>query len=271
MGLQKISKQDKDEFQEKSKKYKEKIKELESEKKMIQSLKKKNPDLEIYYQIKIGMLGIQIASVNTNLAILSSLLLNNRGDNFINDARKEIFGIFTNFLNYSNIDFYSTLTDNQEFINKISELDPEKRYVFLKGLYEITNRIYELELQGKYRWSFPEIYQKLALVMFLFLDFKLLEKTKNPDTPYYDSLNNHLELLIEVLQKSAQEYRSKYELASKDVDSLQNIQKILELLKKIYIFKGNKEETERVNLQIEATKEKIESILHKDKKQDKKK
>jgi hypothetical protein len=77
--------------------------------------------------------------------------------------------------------------------------------------------------------------------------------------------------LIEVLQKAAQEYRSKYELASKDLDTLQNTKKILELLKRIYNFTGDKNEEQKISFALESTQEKIESMLSKDKKQDKKK
>ncbi len=271
MALEKTTKKDKEEFKVKSTKYKDKINELEKEKKMLHSLIKKNPDLEYYIKVKMAIFGIQIVSININLAILSQVIQNIRGDNYINDARKEIYTIIMDFLGKSNIDFYSTFTDNAEFLEKIPEMDPTKRYHFVKALYNITNKVYELEYQGKYRWSFPEIYQKLSLLTFMFLDFKLLEKTKNPDMQFYDSLHNHLNLLIEILQKSAQEYRSKYELAGKDLDSLYNLQKILELTKRIYNFMGDKNEENRISLAIESTKEKIESILSKDKKQDKKK
>ncbi|GIX40308.1 MAG: hypothetical protein KatS3mg129_0041 [Leptospiraceae bacterium] len=268
---EKLTKQEKEEFKEKSAKYKEKIQEIDKEKKMLLSIIKKNPEIAPYAKIRSTIFSIQKASICTDLAILSQIIQNIRGDNYLNDARKEIYGILTDFLSMYDIDFYSSLTDNQEFLEKISEMKPDHRYNFLKALYEITNRIYELELQGKYRWSFPEIYQKLALIVFLFLDFKLLEKTKNPDMPYYDALHKHLELLIEILQKAAQEYRSKYELASKDLDTLQNLKKILELLKRIYNFSGDQNEEQKISFALESTKEKIESLLSKEKKEDKKK
>jgi hypothetical protein len=89
--------------------------------------------------------------------------------------------------------------------------------------------------------------------------------------PHYEALQKHISLLIEVLQKAAQEYRSKYELASKDLDTLQNTKKILELLKRIYNFTGDKNEEQKISFALESTQEKIESMLSKDKKQDKKK
>jgi len=269
--VEKITKKDKEEFKEKSTKYKDKIHEIEQEKKVLLAKIKKNPEVAIYAKIKLAILTIQKVSILTNMAILSQVIQNIRGDNFLNDARKEIYGVLTDFLSLQEIDFYSSLTDNQPFLEKVSEMNPDKRYNFLKGLYEIINRIYELEQQSKYRWSFPEIYQKLSLVIFLFLDFKLLEKTKNTDMPYYDSLHKHIELLIEVLQKSAQEYRSKYELVSKDLDSLQNLKKVLELLKRVYNFIGDQNEEQKITFALESTKEKIETLLSKDKKQDKKK
>jgi hypothetical protein len=89
--------------------------------------------------------------------------------------------------------------------------------------------------------------------------------------PHYEALQKHISLLIEVLQKAAQEYRSKYELVSKDLDTLQNTKKILELLKRIYNFTGDKNEEQKISFALESTQEKIESMLSKDKKQDKKK
>jgi|GEM_PF-7056718 hypothetical protein len=268
---EKLTKQEKEEFKNKAAKYKEKIQELEKEKKMFLTLIKKNPEIAPYAKIKSAVLGIQKASINTDLAVLSQVIQNIRGDEYINDARKEIYAILADLRSLHEIDFYSGLTDNQSLLEKIPEFKPEHRYNFLKALYEIINRVYELELQGKYRWSFPEIYQKLALIIFLLLDFKLLEKTKNPDMPHYEALQKHISLLIEVLQKAAQEYRSKYELASKDLDTLQNTKKILELLKRIYNFTGDKNEEQKISFALESTQEKIESMLSKDKKQDKKK
>ncbi|MCS7204485.1 MAG: hypothetical protein NZ853_02180 [Leptospiraceae bacterium] len=266
-----ILKKDKEEFKESSKKYKEKISEIDKEKKMLQSMLKKNAELDPYIKIKIAVLGIQKASINAEISILSQVIQNIRGDDYISNARKEIYGILMDFLAEKDIDFDSGFTDNQEFLQKISEMNPLQRYHFLKALYEITNKIYELELNGKYRWSFPEIYQKLSLVIFKFLDFKLYERAKNPDVPYHDAIHSHMELLIDVLQKSAFEYRSKYELVAQDLDSLQNLRKILELLKKIYNFIGDKAEEQRTGYALESTIEKIESILQKDKKTKEKK
>ncbi len=252
-------------FKEKEKKYKDKLSDIEKDIKMIKSTLKKNPEYELYGKIKVAVLTIQKSAVNSELSILSQALLNIRGDSYLNEARKEIYSLLVDFLTLSKIDFFSTLTDNQEFLSKISAMDPKEKLVFVKGCWEMINRLYELELQGKYRWSFPDIFQKLSLVIFSFLDFKLLEKTKNSDMPYYDELHEHLELLVDCLDKSAQEFRNKFELATKDVESLQNMQKILEMLKKIYNFSGNQQgEVKTANL-IESTKEKIESILNKDK------
>lgn len=261
------SKQEKEEFKAKYVKYKEKLAELEKEEKMIISLGKKEKEIYEYTKIRECVIKIQKASINCDIAILSQIIQNIRGDNYISDARKEIYSIITDFLNLNKIDHYSSFTDNQEFLQKISKTNPTQRFNLMKGLNLILNKIYELELQGKYRWSLPEIYQKFGLLIFSFLDFKLLEKTKNPDMEYYDSLHNHVELLIEILQKASQEFRSKYELASKDLESLQNIRKNQELLKRIYNFLGNKQEEDKITLALEATKSKIESILEKDKKE----
>ncbi|MFN3604138.1 MAG: hypothetical protein ACK4UJ_05480 [Leptonema sp. (in: bacteria)] len=266
-----IIKKEKEEFKKKLTKYKEKLQELEKEEKIISALGKKEKDIQEYVKIKECILKIQKASINCDIAVLSQMLQNIRGDAFIADARKEVYGIITDFLKISKIDHYSTLTDNQEFLQKISEMNPTQRYNLMKALHLILNKIYDLELQGKYRWSLPEIYQKFALLIFSFLDFKLLEKTKNPDMEYYDSLHNHLDLLIEILQKAAQEYRSKYELASKDLESLQNVKKNQELLKRIYNFTGDKQEEAKITLALDATKAKIDSILEKEKKESKKK
>jgi hypothetical protein len=45
----------------------------------------------------------------------------------------------------------------------------------------------------------------------------------------------------------------------------------LELLKRIYNFTGDKNEEQKISFALESTQEKIESMLSKDKKQDKKK
>ncbi len=262
-----IMKKEKEEFKTKYNKYKEKLQELEKEAKIIVSVGKKEKEILEYAKIKECIIKIQKASINCNIAILSQVIQNIRGDAYISDARKEIYSIISDFLNLAKIDHQSSFTDNQEFLQKISKTNPIQRYHLMKALNLIINKIYELELPGKYRWSLPELYQKFALLIFIFLDFKLLEKTKNPDMEFYEALHNHLDLLIEILQKASQEYRSKYELASKDLESLQNVKKNQELLKRIYNFIGNKQEENKISLALESTKEKIDAILEKEKKE----
>lgn len=257
---------EKEEFKAKFNKYKDKLQELAKEEKIILSVAKKEKDIQEYAKIKECIIKIQKASINCNIAVLSHVIQNIRGDAYISDARKEIYSIISDFLNLTKVDHYFSFTDNQEFLQKISKMNPAQRFHLMKALNLIINRIYELELSGKYRWSLPELYQKFALLLFLFLDFKLLEQTKNPDMEYYDALHNHLDLLLEILQKASQEYRSKYELASKDLESLQNIKKNQELLKRIYNFMGDKQEENRISLALESTKTKIDAILEKEKK-----
>jgi hypothetical protein len=162
-----------------------------------------------------------------------------------------------------------SLTENQEVIERFALLDPKKRVNLLHGFRRVLDMTKEAEGSGKYRWYFPELYMNLSMLAFVFMDFKLYERTRNPGDPGYAETRDHLELLIDTANMAAREYRQKYEMAGKDVGDLQKAIKLLEMLKLIYSFAGNPEEQSRNELNLTSMKSTVEEILKKKKKQEK--
>ena len=102
---------------------------------------------------------------------------------------------------------------------------------------------------------------KLTILARNLMDFKQYGAAKDSNAPFYRELQEHMQFLTEEAQTAAQDYRSKYELASQDLADLQSIQKLFEMLKRIFVFTGNKTEQQKIQISLDSNKERIEAII----------
>lgn len=250
--------------------YKQRLDDLSKEHSMLNSVLKQDAALVPYVKIRQAMLSLQKSTLYIRLDAFSQKIQNLRSDTNISTARKEVSNALTDLVKLTGATPDMTLTENQEVLDRFVLLDPKKRLNLIDGFRRVLDMAKEAEGTGKYRWYFAELYMNLSLLAFVFMDFKLFERTKNPGEPGYAESRDHLDLLIDTASTAAREYRQKYEMAGKDVGDLQKAIKLLEMLKMIYSFAGNPEEQSKNELNLTSMKATVENILSKKKKQEKK-
>lgn len=257
-----VTKEQKKVFQEKIKHYKTGLEELKKESSTIKGVSRGKANLEPYVQIRLAILGLQRASTMILMSRLSMEIQGLKNDQYLNDSRKEISNLLNDLLKVIGVDLDAGLTENEDNLAKISMLTPRQKHRLLQGFRKVTNEVKEaLGANNKWRWSFPDIHYKIAQLAKSLFDFKEFGASKDPSEEFYRDREEMLHFMTEELQTAAQEYRSKYELSTKEVSDLQIIQRIFEALVKIYSLTGNSNEVPRVKTSLDAIKDKIEALM----------
>ncbi|MBI3396204.1 MAG: hypothetical protein HY042_10250 [Spirochaetia bacterium] len=253
-------------FQEKVKPYKACVDDVKKDISAIKSLSKKNSKLEPYVKVSIAAESIKLSNSLVLISELSRKIQERMDDAALKDARKELSNAISDLLKITGSDMDGSLTENKDRLAALELMNPAHKLKLVRAFKAALDNVQNgMGSTSKLRWSFPDIHYKLAVLTKNLFDFKEFEKSKDPSGEFYRDRHELLKFLIEESQYSAQEYRSRYELSTRDVSDLETIRRIFDMLKKIYMLTGNKSELEKINTSLDAIKEKIDAHM-KDKK-----
>lgn len=231
---------------------------------------KKNKVAEPYYQIAIIMHSMRF--INTCLLIneLSVAKMELKSENYLNLGRKEIYSVLSSMEKVVGYEYDGGLGENKEALEAISLITPLQRLNLLKNLKDILDRMVDAYgANSKWKWSWPEIYFKFAVVAKNFFDFRAYERESDLSSDNYYTYREHYELIVELCNFAAQEYRSKFDLATAEPADLRKSVSMLELLRRIYQITGDTDDLEKIKTLIDSLNSRIEA-LEAEKKQSKK-
>jgi len=256
-----VTKEQKLLYNQKIRIYKSTLDDLKKEISTVRGAGKKRPDLEPYFLVKCAILGIQAANTMVAMSQLSMEIQNLKQDGVLNDARKEISSRISDLTRIVGEDIDGSLTENREGLLKLSAMTPPQKLHLEKAFSESIGEIKETMGNSKWRWYFPDLHYKLVVLTRNLFDFKEFDRIKDPNHEYYRVYQENLRFLIDETRTAAQEYRSKYELSTKEVSDLLFIRRLFEMEKMIHILTGQRDELEKCSTALDSINEKIESIM----------
>lgn len=264
-----LTKEQKAEFDENLTEFKNYIEELKKDVNNFKVQMKKSKSMEPYYQIAIVLNSLKLMNTCVCISDLSWHMLNLKSELYLNIARKEIYSVISAMEKVVGADFENGLDENRELLDMIPEFNPLQRLNFIRGLRRTINDIVDAYgPSSKWKWSWPELHFKLAVLAKNLFDFRAYEKENDLDNEYYYTRKDHYNLIIELSNFAAQEYRSKYDLSTNDIADLRKCIALLDMNRKIYQMTGNTEDLQKTKTLIESMESKINSM---DKNKDKKK
>ncbi|MBQ2529122.1 MAG: hypothetical protein IIU15_00935 [Treponema sp.] len=240
---------------------------LKKEKTVLEDIRK-NPEGMEYKKIDLAEDMIYITTLYMSINTLSLKMLNVKNNDALNDARKIIYKsiiyleeVVTNFVDYS----YSELSAKLE---KIADLKIDKRFYLVRKLGLAIQLLSDaLGDNSKWKWSFVELRARYACVAKNLLDMKAAGKDYfDPSTEDYDNTVFYVRLVRQLLDKSAMDYRDKYELMSRSEEDMQKAINFLIALRRIAMILGENDESEEIKKKAQVWKTKMET----DQKQNKK-
>lgn len=260
-------------YNEDIKDFKQRIEEIKKEINFYKAQQKKHPELENYYQL--GVVLEFIKYINTCILIndLSVNLLGIKSQNYLEDARKGLYSVFQIMDKVVGNDIEGGLDENKALLDRIPEFTPLHKLNFLKAQKELVNKIIDSFGENtKWRWSWPELHFKLAVLAKNLMDFRAFEKDRDINSPNYYVFREHYAYIVELCNIAAQEYRMKFDLSTNDTGDLRKSVSLLDLVRRIYMITGRTDDLGRTKTLIESLNNKIDAIeSEKDKNKKKKK
>jgi hypothetical protein len=250
-------------YTENLKDFKAYIEDLKKEVSLYKAQMKKanNKSLDPYYQIALVLNSVKLINTCYNINEISQISRNLKAEDYLNIARKEIYAVLSAMEKIVGNDYENGLDENRELLDAILEINPLQRLNFLKAFRKsFINIIEAYGANSKWKWSWPEIYFKYSVLAKNFYDFRTAEKENQLDNPYYYVRKEHYNLIIEMANLTAQEYRSKFDLSTNDTADLKKSIAMLEMNRKIFQITGNTEDLDKTKTLIDALTNKVDQI-----------
>ena len=266
-----ITKEQKAEFNENLADFKIFLDTLKKDSNLYKTQMRKSKKLEPYYNVALAIDSVKY--INTCLLIneMSVQIMELKSENYLNLGRKEIYNAFSYVEKAAGADYENGLDENRDLLDRIQTFNPIQRLNLVKSLKKcIDDMVQAYGAGSKWKWSWPELYFKLAVATKNLMDWRAFEAEADLDNPYYYTRREHFNLVIEFSGFAAQEYRSKYDLSTQDVAELKKSIALLEMNRKIFQITGETDDLAKTKTLIESLKEKVEE-LESDKKGKKKK
>lgn len=262
------TKEQKKMYNERVKPYKSTLEELRKKSSSMKMSAKKNAKLAPYFTVGMAIEAVKITNTLLQMSALSKTIQDYKNENLITDARKELSTVLSELVRAVGEYMDDSLTDNQETLVKLKMINPAHRLRILEQLNQALDRVTEaMGSSSKYRWYISDLYLKLAIISKNMFDFKEFDRIrKDPNAEHHRDYQEFLRFVVNAGHNAAQEFRSKYELGSQDVSDLQTIEKIFQMLKRIYSFTGNKEEVEKMKNSLDSLSERINRLMAEKKK-----
>ena len=256
-----ITKEQKEEFNENLTDFKVFLESLKKDSSLYKTQLRKSKKLEPYFYTALAIDSVKF--INTCLLIneMSVHIMDLKSENYMNQGRKEIYNAFSYIEKAVGSDYENGLDENRDLLDRVTTFNPIQRLNLIKSLKKGIDDLVEAYGSGsKWKWSWPELYFKLAVVSKNLMDWRAFEAEADLDNPYYYPRREHFNLVIEFSSFAAQEYRTKYDLSTQDVSELKKSIALLEMNRKIFQITGETDDMEKTKNLIESLKEKVEEL-----------
>ena len=246
--------------------------------KEISTLKKrilKEKQLAPLLRVGIVAVCLKRAELRIKMNNLSQKMLKLKNNSFLDSAKKELGDAFAAIESIVTLRSDESINFNRDMLDKIKPFNARQRLNMVKHLKKILEDLISGYGENtKWKWSFPDLWTKLAVSAKNIFDFKEYSKTKDPRMEFYYDLQEFLKLIKETLFFAAGENANKFRLSTKSpADMLAGI-RLLEDLRRIASLTGDAELVKKSKSGIDsyrATVEAEEKEKEKEKKRAKKK
>ncbi|MBO4404818.1 MAG: hypothetical protein J5780_05750 [Treponema sp.] len=248
-------------FQAKVKPVKAKIEEaLKKEKDMLLLMKKDSAGIE-YKKLLLCEEMLYVSTLYMSINSLSETILETKNNDALNDARKMIYKaiIYLEEIVSDTVD--CPYADIAPRLEKISNTPLEKRFYLVRKMGLAIQLLVEaFGDNSKWKWSFVELRGRFAVVAKNLIDMKEGAKSYfDPASPDHDNTVLYIRLLRKLLDKSASEYRDRYELSTRRIDDMRLAINFLIALRRIAMILGESEESEEIKKKAVVWKGKMEN------------
>ena len=204
---------------------------------------------------------IYLATVQMSINNISVEMLEVKNNDILNDARKSLYKAIIYLEDVVSNTVDCPYSDIESKILPIKEVSITRRLDIIRKLGLALDLLVDaFGENSKWKESFVEMRGRHAVVAKNLVDMKQAVKDYfDHNSPVYEYTILYVRLIRELLSKCANDYRDRYELASKRVDDMRMAVNLLIALRRIAMVMNDSEESENIRKKALAWKSKMES------------
>jgi len=256
----KVSPEAKRRYGDKIKEYRSKVEQLIQHEKSLLQIIENDDRGQSYKRLNLADESLNTVSYYLLMNHLSVSLLGIKNEGFLNNARKTLYksiiyleDVVSNFID-------APFSEYQEYLEEISEFTYQQRWELLCKLgFTIDQLVDSYGSNSKWKWSFVELEGRFATVSKNLLNLKDVLAHLDPRFDEYRIYSDHITMVKNLLEKSANSYRQKYELSTSRLEDFKLAIRYLAALRRLHILLGESEESEIIKKKIEIWKSKMEA------------
>ena len=204
---------------------------------------------------------IYLATVQMSINNISVEMLEVKNNDILNDARKSLYKAIIYLEDVVSNTVDCPYSDIESKILPIKEVSITRRLDIIRKLGLALDLLVDaFGENSKWKESFVEMRGRHAVVAKNLVDMKQAVKDYfDHNSPVYEDTILYVRLIRELLSKCANDYRDRYELASKRVDDMRMAVNLLIALRRIAMVMNDSKESENIRKKALAWKTKMES------------
>ncbi len=263
-----IDKDKKEQYNEELSKLKIKVDEVNRKIKYLESKKDGNENLNM---IQIASHYVDLVSLHCAMTDLSLNLLGYKNESYLDVGRKSIYKALILFEGIVSSAVDLPLGENYELLSSLKGLSDKERLKLIRKIgFTISLLQDRYGDNSKWRWSFVEIEGRYTVIAKNMFNFRVYQEKNNPNLEGFDERYDYLLLVKDLIIKSSNRYREKYELTNRSPEDMKKAIDFLRALKRIHILFKEHNEVQNLSKRIELWSQKLEMDMKEKEKQLKK-
>jgi hypothetical protein len=220
---------------------------LEKENAVLLQIKSDDESTAAVKRFRLANENIDITSYFLIINELSQVLLGVKNENALNDARKSCYKAIIYLEDVCTAYIDVPYSEYEEKLANISSIKEKDRFSLIRKLgFAISSIESGFGDNSKWKWSFVELEGRLATISRNIVDMKLFIAGMDPRVEGYKERLFHMAMTNDLLEKSAEGYRKKYELSTRRLDDFKKALEYLGALRRLYILINKPLEAEAV-------------------------
>jgi hypothetical protein len=229
----------------------------------IATLKKsmaQNEKLAPFFHIGIASKILKQIDIYIDMNHLSERLMGIKNNANLDTAKRLLNNLFLEMEKVVTLNLDTSLTHNKEMLDQIRPFNPRMKLNFYKYVEKSIRRLIAGYGENtKWKWSFPELWAKLAIVGKNIIDFREIQAKRDPREEFFYDRQEMLNIVKEALFSASAQYRDKFEISTKSSNDLVYAMKLLQDLRKIATMTGDNELGKKCKSGIDSYKTRIKA------------
>lgn len=214
--------------------------------------------------LKLGIAShyIDLVSVYCAMTDLSLNLLGYKNESYLDVGRKSIYKALIVLESIASNTVDMPLGENYELLHSLETFPDRDRLKLIRKLGYTISLLEDRYGEGsKWKWSFVEIEGRYAVITKNLFDFRSFQEKNDPNIDGFDERYDHLLLVKDLMVKSSNRYREKYELTHHSIEDMRKAIDFLRALKRIHILLKEQNEVQNITKRIELWSQKLEQDM----------